>query len=88
MLRSILIVCLGGAIGSLLRYATDVWLSKFVQSPFPYATFAVNILGCFLIGFSMPSLNATIGSIPNGDCFLLRAFVVVLLPFLPLHLRM
>lgn len=43
-------VCLGGSLGSLLRYATGVWLLKFVQSPFPYATFAVNIVGCFLIG--------------------------------------
>jgi fluoride exporter len=50
MLRVILVVSLGGAIGSLLRYATGVWLSKFIQSPFPYATFIVNILGCFLIG--------------------------------------
>jgi fluoride exporter len=50
MLRLILTVCLGGAIGSLLRYASGIWFSKFIQSPFPYATFAVNIVGCFLIG--------------------------------------
>ncbi len=34
----------------MLRYATGIWFSKFIQSPFPYATFAVNIVGCFLIG--------------------------------------
>ena len=51
MLRSILIVSFGGALGSLLRYATGVWFSRFIQSPFPYATFTVNVAGCFLIGF-------------------------------------
>lgn len=50
MLRFTLMVCLGGAIGSLLRYATGIWFSKFIQSPLPFATFAVNIVGCFLIG--------------------------------------
>ena len=50
MLRLILIVCFGGAIGSLFRYATGVWFAKIIQSPFPFATFAVNIIGSFLIG--------------------------------------
>ncbi len=37
----------GGAIGSMLRYAVSLIISnKF----FPYATFAVNILGSLLIG--------------------------------------
>lgn len=50
MLRLILIICFGSTIGSLFRYATDVWFSKLIQSPFPFGTFAVNIVGCFLIG--------------------------------------
>ena len=50
MLRSILMVSLGGAIGSSLRYLTGVWFAKFYQSSFPISTFSVNIIGCFLIG--------------------------------------
>ena len=50
MLRLLLAVCLGGAIGSLLRYTTGIWLSKNMHTAFPYATFAVNIIGSFLIG--------------------------------------
>ena len=50
MLRSILLVSLGGAVGSSLRYLAGVWFAKFYQSSFPLATFTVNIIGCFLIG--------------------------------------
>lgn len=50
MLRSILIISLGGSIGSSLRYLTGVWFAKAYQTSFPLATFAVNIIGCFLIG--------------------------------------
>ena len=50
MLRSILIISLGGAIGSSLRYLAGVWFARFYQSSFPLATFAVNVVGCFLIG--------------------------------------
>jgi CrcB protein len=40
-------VAIGGAAGSLLRYGCSRWLN----GPFfPYGTFAVNILGSFLIG--------------------------------------
>ncbi len=50
MLRLILLVFFGGAIGSLLRYLTGVWLSRHIHYAFPYSTFAVNVIGCFLIG--------------------------------------
>lgn len=50
MLKLLFTVCLGGAIGSLLRYATGVWLSKYIHTVFPFATFTVNIFGSFLIG--------------------------------------
>ena len=50
MIKILLTVCLGGAIGSLLRYTTNIWFAKHNQSPFPYATLTVNITGSFLIG--------------------------------------
>jgi CrcB protein len=40
-------VGLGGMIGSMLRYAAVVYIRN---QPFPYATFAVNIVGSFSIG--------------------------------------
>lgn len=44
---NVLLVALGGAIGSLLRYGCSRWLNNLF---FPYGTFAVNIIGAFLIG--------------------------------------
>ncbi|MGL4668329.1 MAG: fluoride efflux transporter CrcB [Saezia sp.] len=51
MLKHVLLVGLGGGVGSMLRYLASIWINKsFHSSVFPLATFAVNISGCFLIG--------------------------------------
>ena len=47
----LLLVCLGGAVGSGLRYLTAVTASRVGGDAFPYGTLAVNLVGCFLIGF-------------------------------------
>lgn len=39
---------LGGGIGSIMRFLVSK--IPFVQSSFPWATFVVNIVGCFFIG--------------------------------------
>ena len=44
-----LLVAMGGAIGASLRYAASLYLFKSTQH-FPWATWTVNILGCFLAG--------------------------------------
>jgi len=49
-MQKILLICLAGALGALARY----WLAGAVYGllgrDFPWGTFAVNILGCFLFG--------------------------------------
>ena len=50
MLKTILYIAIGGAIGSVLRFLTTVLISKFWSNNFPLATFVANIIGCFLIG--------------------------------------
>ena|SRR5688572_5333210 len=50
MLKPILLVALGGAIGSVARYLCQKWFSLHYTSPFPWGTFIVNASGCFLIG--------------------------------------
>lgn len=50
MLKQILLVGLGGGVGSILRYLTSVLTQKYNPISFPMATFLVNILGCLLIG--------------------------------------
>lgn len=51
MFKALLIVGIGGGIGSSFRYLTSVLTQKYIQSLFPWATFLVNVIGCLLIGF-------------------------------------
>lgn len=53
MLKQLLFVALGGGIGSCFRYLATLWFARHYSSVFPWATFVVNITGCFLIGFLM-----------------------------------
>lgn len=50
MIRNILMVGLGGGIGSIARYLCQRWFIVNYPGHFPWGTFAVNITGCFLIG--------------------------------------
>ena len=50
MIKNILLVGLGGGIGSMLRYISQRMADKVYPIHFPWGTFAVNIIGCFLIG--------------------------------------
>lgn len=50
MIKTILIVALGGAIGSVLRYMGGLWILKYYSTAFPVSTFVINIIGCFLAG--------------------------------------
>lgn len=50
MTRTIILIGIGGGLGSILRYLTSFVVNKYFQSTFPYATFIVNIIGCLLIG--------------------------------------
>ena len=48
----IILVGLGGFIGSSLRFAMSGWVQRmFPYSQFPYGTMSVNVLGCLLIGY-------------------------------------
>jgi CrcB protein len=50
MAKSILIVGLGGFIGTVLRFLVSRYLQINYTTVFPWGTFLVNILGSFLIG--------------------------------------
>jgi CrcB protein len=50
MWRTILIVGTGGFLGSVTRFLGQIAVEKVIHSTFPWGTFAVNILGSFIIG--------------------------------------
>jgi CrcB protein len=49
-MKEIILVFLGGGIGSALRFLISKSFTGWINNPFPYSTFLVNIIGCFLIG--------------------------------------
>lgn len=58
MIRNLLFIALGGAIGSMLRYLTSLWTIKLIgQNWFFTGTTTANIVGCFLIGVTVTILQ-------------------------------
>ena len=47
MIKNLLLVGLGGSLGSMIRYGTSLLIRSKL---FPFATLSVNIIGCFIIG--------------------------------------
>lgn len=47
-----LAVILGAALGATGRYALAGWVSRVVETPFPWGTLVVNLLGCLVIGLA------------------------------------
>jgi len=50
MLRTLLLIGLGGFLGSISRFLIALGLNRIFQSVLPIGTLAVNILGCLFIG--------------------------------------
>ena len=74
MLKTILFIGIGGAIGSILRYLTSVMVTKFWANQFPLATFITNVLGCLVIGLFIGLLEKN--NLANGSLkwFLITGF--------------
>ena len=51
MFKNIMLVGFGSFFGGVVRYLVTRMLSAMVVSSYPFGTFAVNVLGCFIIGF-------------------------------------
>lgn len=74
MLKTILYIAIGGAIGSVLRFLTTILVSKFWSNQFPLATFIANIVGCFLIGLFIGILAKNNLADSNLKWFLVTGF--------------
>ena len=49
-MNSVILLASGGALGTIARYYGQQMANKYCTGAFPYGTFAVNVLGCLLIG--------------------------------------
>lgn len=53
MIKTLLLIGTGGFAGSVSRYLLTKFIATKWPMAFPWGTFSVNILGCFLIGIIM-----------------------------------
>lgn len=56
-MRTLLLVALGGAVGTALRFGVGRAFGTLPPTTFPWPTFAVNVLGCFLLGLFTETLG-------------------------------
>jgi CrcB protein len=54
MIKEILFVGCGGALGSVARFTTVIFSQSWVETRFPLGNMLVNIVGSYLIGILMP----------------------------------
>ncbi|HTF20452.1 MAG TPA: fluoride efflux transporter CrcB [Chryseolinea sp.] len=71
-LTRILLVGVGGFLGSIARYVTVKTLDNRINQAFPFGTFTVNVVGCFLLGL----IVGVVGRQSNGS-EAWRAFLAV-----------
>lgn len=65
-LKLVLLVAAGGAIGSVLRYLVQGYVTK---GDFPWGTFVVNIVGSFLIALLFFYWTQGQISLPSSELF-------------------
>ena len=61
MLRQILLVAVGGAVGSVARHLVGVASLRLFGSGFPYGTLIVNLVGAFVMGVFIEILARRFG---------------------------
>ncbi len=74
MMQSLLLVALGGGSGSICRYLVQRWVNYAYPHYFPFSTFAVNIVGCFLIGLFWGMSFKSFDTLENWKLLLMTGF--------------
>lgn len=58
MFKNLVLIFIGGGVGSIMRYIVSFFSQKFLNlGGFPVGTLIVNILGCFIIGLLTSQLT-------------------------------
>ncbi len=70
----IISLIVGGALGTTLRYFFSGTIYRLTGSDFPYGTLAVNVAGCFIIGFLVSITETKFILGPNSKVFLMIGF--------------
>ncbi len=57
MLQTVLLIGLGGFLGSISRFFFGQWVKQIVFLPFPISPLLINAIGSLLIGFAMSAFK-------------------------------
>lgn len=49
-MRELILIFVGGGLGSITRFSLGKWITSLHSQNFPYATLAVNVIACFVLG--------------------------------------
>ncbi|MEC4594002.1 MULTISPECIES: fluoride efflux transporter CrcB [Nitrospirillum] len=71
-MNQVIVVAVGGALGSVLRYLSQVWLGRWLGLDFPWGTLFVNVAGSVLMGVLAEAAGRAWHPSPE-----LRAFLTV-----------
>jgi len=74
MIKQLLLVGLGGGMGSILRFLTSYATAKYYANAFPLGTFLANVFGCLLIGWLMGLFGTNLGENQNLRVLLVTGF--------------
>ena len=72
---AVLLVSLGGGIGSAARYLVGGWFASRFGPAFPYGTFFINVSGSFIIGFFLALAQERLTLGPSWRLFFAVGFV-------------
>lgn len=70
MIQNYLLVMVGGALGAAARYGVGRLCANITMANLPAGTFAVNIVGCFVLGF-LTAFGESHTAIPRGVLLML-----------------
>lgn len=71
----IVLVAVGGAIGSVARYLTSNWMAERFGPEFPFGTLLVNVVGCFIIGLFLTMTTERLSISPFWRLFIAVGFL-------------
>ncbi len=74
MIKTFAFIGLGGAVGSIVRYAIALLTERFFGGTIPLATLIVNLIGSFLIGLLISIFDKNFLISPNIKFFLITGF--------------
>jgi len=74
-MTKLIMIMIGGGLGSLCRYSLAVTAGKYFGAQFPVGTLLANLIGCFLIGVAFAVSDKTQLISPTGRLFIMTGFI-------------